>query len=367
MASIKKRPNGTYQATIYAGRDANGKQLFKYVTKNSLKECKAAARKIEQEIQEGRLTDLDNMRVVAWIEKYLEISKNGYASGTIGLYKTYLDTYYAPYFKQMKLKQVNEIIIKQLQNELLEDQQNSSVRRIMGALKKILKEALGDYSPARKVPLPKENKSCAKAPTTEEFSQIYESIKGTRYEIPVLLSAWCGFRREEIFALRPDDFDFENNTIRIDEAYAKNDEGKYVFGPPKSANGYRIKRVPKYLMDMLKPLVQQNTGKVVKIKKDNSPVFAYLGRPDTFSSRYGQLFKRKKRQNIPKYRFQDLRHYHATWLHENGYPDSYAAAAMGQTPDVFRNIYQHLRPDVQFELDKNIDNLVNDIKKETAK
>ena len=37
MASIKKRPNGTYQATIYIGRDADGKQLFKYVTKDGLK------------------------------------------------------------------------------------------------------------------------------------------------------------------------------------------------------------------------------------------------------------------------------------------------------------------------------------------
>lgn len=160
MASFKKRPNGSYQATIYVGRDANGKQLFKCVTKDSLKECKAAARKLEQEIAEGRLTDLDNMRVVTWIEKYLEINKNNYAPGTRGLYKTYLDTYFAPYFKQMKLKQVNEIVIKKLQNELLENQASSSVRRIMGTLKKILKEALGDYSPARKVPLPKENKSC---------------------------------------------------------------------------------------------------------------------------------------------------------------------------------------------------------------
>lgn len=367
MASIKKRPNGTYQATIYVGRDANGKQICKYITRDTMKECKAAARDLEQEIAEGRLTDLDNMRVVAWIEKYLEINKNNYAPGTIGLYNTYLNAYFAPYFRQMKLKQVNEIIIKQFQNQLLETQENSSVKRIMGTLKKILKEALGDYSPAKNVPLPKANKSCAKAPTTEEFKQIYESLIGTRYEIPVLLSGWCGFRREEIFALRPDDFDFTNNTIRIDEAYAKNEEGKYVFGPPKSENGYRTKKTPKHLMDMLRPLVQQNTGKVIKIKKDNDPIFAYLGRPDSFSSRYGQLFKRKKRQNVPDYRFHDLRHYHATWLHENGYPDSYAAAAMGQTPDIFRNTYQHLRPDIQFELDKNIDNLVNDIKKETAK
>jgi len=367
MARIRKRDNGTYQAEVYAGRDAGGKRLYRYVTTDLERDCKNAARKLEQEIKEGRLTDLDNMRVVVWIEKYMEINKNKYAPGTRGLYKAYLNTYYAPYFKQMKLKQVNEIIIKKLQNDLLDNQANSSVRRIMGTLKKILKEALGDYSPARNVPLPKANKSCAKAPTTEEFGMIHASVAGTKYEIPVLLSGWCGFRREEIFALRPDDFDFEKNTIRIDEAYAKNDRGAFEFGPTKSNNGLRTKRAPKLLMDMLKTIVPTSKAKVVNIKKNNDPVFVHLGRPDTFSSRYGELFKRKKRADVPDYRFQDLRHYHATWLHENGYPDSYAAAAMGQTPDVFRNIYQHLRPDMQFELDKNIDSLENDIIKKTAK
>ena len=52
MASIKKRPNGTYQATIFIGRDSDGKQLFQYVTKRGLRECKVAAREIEQAIED---------------------------------------------------------------------------------------------------------------------------------------------------------------------------------------------------------------------------------------------------------------------------------------------------------------------------
>lgn len=49
MASIQKRPNGKYQATIYVGKDENGKQIRKYVTKSTLMECKRAAREIEKQ------------------------------------------------------------------------------------------------------------------------------------------------------------------------------------------------------------------------------------------------------------------------------------------------------------------------------
>jgi len=52
-------------------------------------------------------------------------------------------------------------------------------------------------------------------------------VRGIRDEPVILLAGWCGLRREEIFALRPNDLDFENNTLRIDEAYVINDQGKY--------------------------------------------------------------------------------------------------------------------------------------------
>ncbi|MFA5385106.1 MAG: hypothetical protein WC364_10655 [Eubacteriales bacterium] len=73
MASIKKRPNGTYQATIYVGRDASEKQLFEYVTRDTLRECKSAAREIEQEIEEGKFIRFKNVRVTIWIKEWLEI------------------------------------------------------------------------------------------------------------------------------------------------------------------------------------------------------------------------------------------------------------------------------------------------------
>lgn len=365
MASIRKTPSGGYQATIYAGRDANGKQLFKYVTKKTMKECKSAAREIEQQLEDGKLTNVENIRVVAWIEQYLKNNSNSYAPGTIGLYKTYLKCHFEPFFKQLKLKDLNDLHISKFKNHLLGKMKASSARRVLGTLSKILKTALKDKSPAKEVELPKANTSCARAPSTEEFKLIHEAVAGTRYEIPVLCAGWCGFRREEIFAIKPDDLDFKDNTIRIDEAYAKNEKGQFQFGPPKSGNGVRTVKAPAHLMDLFKQVMSKE--KVVSIDKENQPVLK-LGRPDSFSSRYGQFIGRRKKHGVPDYRFHDLRHYHATWLQDNYFPDSYAASRMGQTKDVLRGTYQHLRPNKQKELDDRIEAQVFELDtKKTAK
>lgn len=342
MASFKKRKNGSYQATIYVGRDANGKQLFKYVTRSTLKECKAAARKIEQEIEEGKLISIENIRVAVWIEQYFEMNKNHYAPSTRATHQSYLKNHFEPYFGNLKLKQLNEIHIKKFKDQLLGKMLPSSAKRIMGVLSKALKEGMKDKSPARDVPLPKENKSRAKAPSTEEFMQIHKATMGGPYEPLVLLAGWCGFRRGEIFALKPDDLDFKQGTIRIDESYSINDEGKWELGPPKSENGYRTEVAPKYLMDLIRKRLAEHP--VI-----NERIWPY--NPSSFSSNFSRFIRKN---NLPQYRFHDLRHYHATWLYDQGIPDLYAARRMGQTLEVLKKIYQHLRPERGKEIEAKI-------------
>ena len=72
MSSIKKMPNGSYQATIYVGRDSRGKMLREYITRDGWKECKNAAER-ELEIAEGKITIVSNKRFSAWALEWLRI------------------------------------------------------------------------------------------------------------------------------------------------------------------------------------------------------------------------------------------------------------------------------------------------------
>lgn len=359
MASIKKRPNGTYQATIYVGRDENGKQLFKYVTRPTQRECKAAAREIEQELEDGALTHVDNIRVAEWIKNWLEIHKNKYSPSTYALYQGYLRNYYKPFFKQQKFKDVKVIHLKKFENELLGEQSSTSVRRILSCLRPIFHDALRDKSPFKEFKLPKEAKvDYSDVPTAEEFKQIHVAVKGTRDEPVILLAACCGLRREEIFALRPNDLDFDNNTIRIDETYVINDQNEYeIKDTTKSENGMRTVSAPPYLMTTIKSVMQDGFAirkkkqKVIEIndKRDDRLIFPM--RPDSYSSYLAKLWKQKK---IPKIRLHFLRHYHATWLYENGVPDHLSAERLGHDIKVLKEIYQHLGVEKKETINKKI-------------
>ncbi|ODA39982.1 site-specific integrase [Desulfosporosinus sp. BG] len=335
MASIKKRSDGTWQATIYCGRDENGKKINKYVTKHSEKEVKKAARELEQELEDGKLSNVDNIRVAEWIKSWLEIHKNQYSPSTYVLYLGYLKNHYRPFFKQMKFKELKEIHLKKLLNELLGKMSQTSARRVMSCLRPILHDAMKNKSPMRDIKLPKEDKvDYSDVPTPEKFKAIHNAVRGTRDEPIILLAGWCGLRREEIFALRPNDLDFANNTIRIDEAYVINDQGKYQIKSTKSENGLRDVAAPPYLMDLLKVVIRDGFAlkkrerKIIDINDKNikNDQLMFPMRPDSYTSYLGKLVRDKK---IPKTRLHFLRHYHATWLYENDVLDHLAAERLG--------------------------------------
>ena len=360
MASIKKRGN-SYQATIYTGRDADGKPLKpEYVTRPTLKECKAAAREIEQALDEGTLTHVANTRIVEWIKAWLEAHKNKYSPSTYVLYQGYLKKHYRPFFKQMKFKELTEMHLKKFLNELLGKMSTTSARRIMSCLRPILRDALKNKSPMRDMKLPKEERvDYSDVPTPEKFKTIHDSVRGTRDEPIILLAGWCGLRREEIFALKQNDLDYENNSIRIDEAYVINDQGEYQIKSTKSENGLREVAVAPYLMGLLKGIVKNGFAlrkkerKVIEItdRKSKEDQFIFPMRPDSYTSYLARLVRDKK---IPKTRLHFLRHYHATWLYENDVLDHLAAERLGHDIKVLKEIYQHLGVEKKKEMNKKI-------------
>lgn len=359
MASIKKRPNGSFQATVFVGRDANGKQLFKYITKPSEKECKAAARKLEQELEDKKFIDTGKVRLAAWVDEWIELNRGRLSPSTVVLYKIYSKAHYKPYFGDMKLSQVNEIHIRRFMAEKLKTLKPSTVRKLLFVLNKMLREILKDKNPCKDVTPPNDDDFKPHIITDEEFEQIHNAVKGTRDEPIVLLSAWCGLRRGEIFALKWDDIDWEKELIRIDESRCITDEGIYTDKDPKSQNGFRDVVVPKELMDLLAEL-RKEQAKVDNKPRTKSKVKTetriWDNRPDNYSSYWAELVAKK---NLPKVRFHDLRHYNACWLYNHDIPDLYAAKHLGHDILVLKSKYQHLGLSKKTEIDDKIRQLFN--------
>jgi len=343
MASIRKLANGNYQATIFVDRDANGKQLRKYITKSTEKACKAAARELEQEIYDGRFIDIENVKLSTWMDKWLELNEQRLSPSTFVSYKIYVDAHFKPVLGKFKLNKINEIHIKEFMNDKLKTLSPTTVRKHILVLRRILEDALKHKNPARNVKVPHADEYKPYVLTASEFDLIYNSVKGTRDEVIVLLAAWCGLRRGEIFALKPDDINAKTNTIRIDESRSISEKG-YVDKKPKSKNGLRLIAVPEYLMGLLETYRKQQ-------RKITDRIFQL--RPDNYSSYFAEMIQKRK---LPPIRFHDLRHFHATWLYNQGIPDHYAAQRLGHDIHVLKGIYQHLNVDRKLDIDDSIRN-----------
>ena len=261
----------------------------------------------------------------------------------------------------MKLSQVNEIHIRRFMAEKLKSLKPSTVRKLMFVLSKILREILKDKNPCKDVVPPTNDEFKPHVITEEEFAQIHNSVKGTKDEPIVLLSAWCGLRRGEIFALKWDDINWEKELITIDESRCITDEGEggYTDKDPKSSNGFRDVVVPADLMDLLKDLRKSQATVNIKPKpksKAKEEPRIWNNRPDNYSSYWAKLVATKE---MPKVRFHDLRHYHASWLYYHDIPDQYAAKHLGHDIRTLKSIYQHLDLKKELEIDDKIRQLHN--------
>lgn len=344
MASIRKLKNGNYQATIYVGRDADGKHLRKYVTKPSLKECKKAAREIEEEIDSKSFVNIKNDRFSEYATKWLNINKNRLAPQTYLSYDMYIRKHFNPYFKRLKLQQINEFHIRDYINKKIEVLSPNTVRKHFFVLKEMFFDVLKNKSPCIGIKPPAPVPFSPKVPTTEEFNTIWEAAKGSWYEMPILLAGWCGMRKGEIFALKPNDLDYKQSTIRIDESRSDSENG-YIDKSTKNKQE-RVVVAPAYLMELLKKHIASKS--IIGMHR------LFDTRPDSFSTNFGEWIQNK---NLPDVTFHALRHYHATYLYEQGIPDKYVADRLGHDIVVLKQIYQHIGVDSEKILDEKIKNM----------
>lgn len=342
MASIQKLANGNFKATVSLGRDANGKQIRKTITCDSEKECKRRAREIEQDYEDGKYININKIKFSKWADEWFSLNKSRLSPSTLQSYRIYIEKHFKPFFGNYKVSQINTIIVKRYIATKLEDLSSTTVRKHFYVLSAMLEDILKYKNPCHDIDPPPIADFKHHVVTDQEYKKIREFFRGRSYEIIILLGALCGMRRGEIFALKWDDIDYNNQTIRVDTALSISEADKgYIEKSTKSKNGIRTVVAPEEIFDLLKKRWK-------KQKKISDRIFP--SRPDNFSSWFAECME-SLGLNI---RFHDLRHYHATWLYNNGIPDLFAAQRLGDDLNTIKTIYQHIAEDKATEINKEI-------------
>ena len=206
-----------------------------------------------------------------------------------------------------------------------------TVRNVHGFLSAVL----GTYRPDMKLntSLPQKVRPKLYVPSDSDVKRLMGIVEGTEMELPVLLAVFGPMRRGEICAL--ESTDIQGNVVHVSKSMAIKDK-KWIIKAPKSYAGDRYITYPDFVIDKLKGI----DGRIVKIN------------PTVVSHRFEKILERN---NIPHFRFHDLRHYSASVLHAIGIPDSYIMERGGWSSDaVLKDVYRHTIDDRKKEQNDRI-------------
>ena len=162
-----------------------------------------------------------DMLFADYMELWLEIIRSSVEKTTFSSYTQMVKGKIAPYFRNTGLT-LDGIQAKHIQSFYLHELKTVSPGTVIhyhaiihSALKYAVKTDMLVQNVADKVDRPKKNSFQPVFLSAEEMQKMFEALRGTKLELPVLVAAFYGFRRGEVLGLKWDAIDFERDTITI--------------------------------------------------------------------------------------------------------------------------------------------------------
>lgn len=219
--------NGRYYAVLNY-RNAGGQRKTKWIAlglpeKGNKRKAEAELAKLRAEFEPPKeVGDLSSDMLFAdYLLEWLKIAKGRLAVATYSSYAAMIKMPVGPYFRQRNLT-LRELEARHLQmfySEMLRKVKPNTVIHyhaiIHSALKYAVKTDMLIQNVADKVDRPRKNSFQPVFLSAEEMQKMFEALRGTKLELPVLVAAFYGFRRGEVLGLKWDAIDFERGTISV--------------------------------------------------------------------------------------------------------------------------------------------------------
>ena len=305
MGVFKCKETGTwYVMTRYRDWKGERKQKCKrgFATKR-------AAQDWEQKFHMQNAADMD-MTFEAFYEIYTKDMKARLKENSWITKQNIVETKILPYFGQRKISEITTKDVIAWQNEQLayRDEKHKPysqtyLKTLHNQLSAIFNHAVRFYdlraNPASKAGnMGNEERREMLFWTKEE----YQKFAAEMMDKPVSYYAfemlyWCGIREGELLALTPADFDFQNNTVRINKSYQRL-HGEDVITSPKTKKSNRTIKMPQFLCEEM----QDYLGMLYGLKKKDR-IFTV-----TKSYLHHEMDRGAKAAGVKRIRIHDLRH-----------------------------------------------------------
>lgn len=308
--TIEKLPSGKYRVV----QMVNGKRYRTPILDHEPKEKEAQLLIAEALYKKGISVSAD-MPLKRACELYIESKSNVLSPSTIRRYYQYVNGGTEAFLSMY----ISKITKPMFQTEINSFSSTHAPKTSI-SYASFISSVLTFYgNPIDKITLPQKEKKEPYIPSEEEVKMIFRDVKGSPFEIPILLSA-MGLRRSEVCALTLEDL--SGNTLTINKALVQNEKKEWVIKPTKTTDSTRTVVIPDYVADLIR-----NQG------------YVYKGFPGSI---YNHLQRTQKKLGIPSFPLHKMRHFFASYMHDLGYSDKQIQAMGGwKTDNVMKTVYTH--------------------------
>ena len=177
-------------------------------------------------------------------------------------------------------------------------------------------------------------------PTIAQVIRLADAVD-PRYRALVLLAAFGGLRRGELFGLRRRHVDVATGTVTVEAQRQQLAHGEHVIGPPKSDAGRRTVAVPPQALEALQDHLQRWTE-----PRPDAWVFTGAKGGALRDAVWQQNWDQARRSiGLPDLHFHDLRHVAATLTAATGAGVKEIMHRLGHSSTQAALRYQHATPE----------------------
>ncbi len=306
---IERLPSGSYRIRkMYKG------ETYTVITDYRPTQ-KEALQLMAEELDKVQVND---KRMTFWqaAKRYVSMKEHVLSPKTIKEYSE-IPKRLPKWWNELLISDITQIEINKLVNELSRDKSPKTVRNYHGFISAIL----STFRPNLKISttLPQKVKNEPYTPSQEDVKRILEAVKGTMFEVPVILACY-GMRRSEICALTPEDI--EGDIVHINKALVQNANREWVIKSTKTTESTRDIIIPTQLAD--------------KIREQG---YVYKGFPHSITKHLSHV---QESLAIPHFTLHKLRHYFASQMSALGVPEADILKLGGwETDYVMKSVYRH--------------------------
>lgn len=304
--TIEKLPSGSYRIK----QMINGKRYS--VTVDHKPSNAEATKLIAEKMNLKGYVSVD-MPFEDACKAYIDAKSNVLSPSTIRGYRGVIRQI-SPYLMGTRTDAIKTQMIQLEVNRYSADHSPKSVANFNGFLMSVLN--FYDIH-IGKITLPQKEKKSPYIPTEEEVKRIFEYLKGSKYELCILLSG-MGLRKSEICALQ--DGDLVGNVLTINKAKVQDENGNWIIKTTKTTESTRTIVVPDRIVELI-----------------NEQGF-YNGHPEMI---YRALVNAQKELGIRHFPLHKMRHFFASYMHQ--YLTDKQVQEMGgwKTDRIMKTVYQH--------------------------